>query len=159
MTTVDPVAMKKRTQVGWFAALACGVTAVVLVVTFADEIRIFHKLGTIPRLTIDRVYEEDFLEEVNRRVDLTLINPGSKSLHLAWPEIAHEVQLDGEWEFWATTRTDRGIQIIEPGESVPLMGVFLDDVREQRLSVHLSLSEEDEGVEIFSKTIRAPAGE
>lgn len=51
--------MTKRARVGLWIALACLTAAIVLVVTRADEIAIFWKLGTIPRLTIDRVYEEE----------------------------------------------------------------------------------------------------
>ena len=54
--------MTKRARVGLWIALACLTASIFLVVTRADEIAIFWKLGTIPRLTIDRVYEEDLFE-------------------------------------------------------------------------------------------------
>ena len=55
--------MTKRARVGLWIALACLTATIVLVVIRAGEIVIFWKLGTIPRLTIDRVYEEDLFGE------------------------------------------------------------------------------------------------
>ena len=157
--------MKKRARIGLTVALACFITVIVLVVTFAEELRIFSQLGTIPRLTIDRLYEEDAFGDgdIDTWVDFTLTNPGSKPLYYYGleesPLLGREArEIGGEWELDGESGTGMSFHTLAPGESLSMTEILMGDP-EERFFVGLSLSEEDEGVEIFSATIRAPAEE
>ena len=152
--------MKRTQRIGLTVGLACVAATAVLGVTHFHDLELLWKLGSIPKLEIDRVFEdEDNFGDPITRVELSLTIPGSRDLYcLSYgfgPLIGHDTKTQGgDWETLGMCGTGLLYSSIPTGEKIQLSAILYGEM-EERFYVVLSPKEADSGsVQVYSDVIR-----
>ena len=152
--------MKRTQRIGLTIGLVCVAATAGLAVTHSHDLFLLWKLGSIPKLEIDRVFEdEDRFGDSVTRVELSLTIPGSRKLYCLGygfePLLGHATkEPGGDWETLGICGTGLRYHSIQTGEKIRLSAFLFGDM-EERFHVVLSPTAGDaESVLIYSDVVR-----
>ena len=152
--------MKRTQRIGLTFGLVCVAATAGLAVTHSHDLVLLWKLGSIPKLEIDRVFEdEDRFGDPVTRVELSLTISGSRKLYCLGygfdPLLGHATrEPGGDWESLGFCGTGLSYHAIQTGEKIRL-SAFLYGEMEERFHVVLSPTAGDaESVPIYSEVVR-----
>ena len=143
--------------------LAAALLASYLGTRHYESIQIYWHLGTLPRLSVEGLVEENDEGDVYIWVQLSLLNTGGSDLfYYGWgedaPLLVHEGRSEeGEWESvdGGVCGTGIGIRKLPPGATIDFSTILDEDYRSQKFGVQLGRSELDEGIIVYSRVVDA----